>query len=80
MQANQIQLNMCVAYVDAWLAGLTDREQWVIRSRDIEKMSWVQMEEPYQNTFASCGFSKYTLKRIRDNAMAKIYRMAVEEE
>ena len=80
MRANMIQLGMCVAYVDAWLAGLTDREQWVVRNREIDKNSWPQMVDLFRETFSSCGCSKDTLKRIRDHAMSKIYRIAMEEE
>ena len=64
-----------VAYVQSWLAGLPERERWVIEAQVIDGVFWKDVCSRYRQHFEE-DCSKDTLKRCRDRALEKIYDMA----
>ena len=64
-----------VGHVDAWLSGLNERERWVIEKQVIDCESWRDIISKYRDDFKE-KTSKYTLKRLREKAMEKVYLMA----
>lgn len=64
-----------IRIVEAWLDGLTEKERWLVESQLIEGMYWRQVVSEYHSKYGE-EYSKEGLKRIRDIAIAKIYRMA----
>ena len=66
---------MVIAYVDAWLSGLNDRERWVIEKNAIENYCWREMVDKLRKEFGEIR-SKDSVKRLRDRAMEKIYSFA----
>ena len=64
-----------IQFVDAWLAGLTDKEAWVIRQQVIEGAFWREIIREYQAKYGDI-YSKEGLKKIKRNAMKKVYSLA----
>lgn len=64
-----------IEYVEAWLCGLTTREAWIIRHNVIDNLPWRETVRLYQQEFG-VYYSKDSLKRIKEHALEKIYRMA----
>lgn len=64
-----------VMYVDAWLMGLPERERWMIEKQVIDGAFWKEVGSQYMERFGE-NVSKDTLKRIRDKALERIYKMA----
>lgn len=64
-----------VHYVDAWMGGLNDIESWVVKNQVIGGLPWQETMRKYSADFG-VACSKDRLKRIRDKALDKIYRMA----
>ncbi len=73
--AQQITMKNRIDYVDAWLCGLNTREAWVIRHNVIDNLPWRETVRLYQQEFG-VYYSKDSLKRIKEHALEKIYRMA----
>ena len=69
------QVKDLVKFVDAWMIGLNEREQWIIQEQVIEGKFWREVTDAYSEKYGT-EFSKDSLKYIKENAMAKIYRMA----
>ena len=64
-----------VQCVEAWLEGLGERERWIIEEHTIKEHFWSTVMDGYADRYGA-EFSKEALKRIKANAMEKIYRMA----
>ena len=64
-----------VAFVDAWMKGLSEREEWLIRKQVINGEFWRDIIDDYSRDY---GFriSQDTLARMKHKAMEKIYRAA----
>ena len=75
LQAEYDERHKTVAYVESWLAGLNDRERWIIEMQVIDSVIWREILNKYQQTFGEYR-SKDTLKRIRDKALDTIYDIA----
>ena len=76
LRADHERVSACVIYVDAWLDGLLEREAWVVRQQIIEARIWNDVVSDYMSIYRDSAASKTTLKRIKANAMEKIYKMA----
>ena len=64
-----------VMFVDAWLKGLTAKERWMIESVYFNRMSYNEINPRYREEYGeSC--SKDSLRRIKKEALAKIFEMA----
>ena len=65
----------CVGYVDGWMIALGEREQKVIRLQVLEGLFWrdilVTISKQYGNIFSQSG-----LRKIKRNALKKIYTIA----
>ena len=66
---------LVLSFGDSWLAGLTERERWIVEQRIIEARFWRDVQTDYRRQFDEVC-SKDTLKRLRARAMEKIYKMA----
>lgn len=75
MSAEMGVRQMQVDYVDCWLAGLTDRERWVIEHHIIEREIWHDIMIAFNQRYAD-DVSKDRLKRIQSRALERIYAMA----
>lgn len=64
-----------VVFVTAWLKGLSEKERFVIESKTIGGAFWRELIYAYQQRFGEV-YSKQGLKKIRDRALEKIYRIA----
>lgn len=64
-----------VAFVEAWLAGLPERERWMIEMQVIDSVIWRDIISQYPQKFGEFK-SKDTLKRLRDRALDMIIDMS----
>lgn len=64
-----------VAFVEAWLRGLTEKESWVIEQQIIDCVCWRQVVIGHRLRFGE-DYTKDGLKRIKAQALEKIYKMA----
>lgn len=64
-----------VDYVSSWLAGLPERERWMVEMQIIDGVIWREILSKYPERFGEYR-SKDTLKRIRDRALDMIIDMA----
>ena len=70
MQIEKESVRRKVAYVDAWLLALSEKQGWVIRQHIIAGKSWAEMIFLWGKEYGTA--SKTTMKRLRDSAMAVI--------
>lgn len=75
MQEEQHSRQTCVAYVDAWLKGLTDQERWIIQGQVISGKTWRTLMLEYESINGEYR-SKDSLKRLRARALKKIFEIA----
>lgn len=75
MQDELKQKQIVILFVDAWLKGLPEREQWLIKQQMIDKVSWRQVCYLYAKQYGE-EYSKEGLRRIRSVALQKIYEFA----
>jgi hypothetical protein len=64
-----------IRMVDAWMAGLQERDRVVLVAHCIEGMYWREVEAHYQKTFGE-RCSKEGLKWIKRRAIANIIEMS----
>lgn len=64
-----------LACVDAWLQGLGNAEQLVLRRRIMEHRTWELVAKDYEELFGESR-SVDTLKKIKKTALQKVYVMA----
>ena len=70
------ELYLIVNFVDGWMAGLSERETWMINHKVIDTdYSWREISMMFRQQYGE-EHSRDTLKRIRDRALEKIYRYA----
>lgn len=74
-QAEYDERHQTVMYVDSWLAGLPERERWMVEMHVIDTVIWREILGAYQQRFGEFR-SKDTLKRVRDRGLDMIYDMA----
>lgn len=67
--------DMVVIFVEAWLKGLTEKERWIIEKQVIDGAYWREIIHDYRDRYGD-EYTKDGLKRIRNVAMTKIYRIA----
>ena len=75
LQKEYEERHKTVVYVESWLAGLNERERWMIEMQVIDSVIWREILNKYQQAFGEYR-SKDTLKRIRDKALDTIYDIA----
>lgn len=68
------KLKIQVAYVDAWLRGLNEKQRFVIVRQVIMADSWREVVSGYRQKFGD-SVSKETVKRIRIKALCLIEEM-----
>lgn len=64
-----------VFFVEAWLAGLTEKERWIIQAQVIDGFYWREIILEYRRRYGE-EYSREGLKKIRDGALSKIHQMA----
>lgn len=64
-----------VAYVDAWMLALTEREAWLIRKQVIGKEFWRDIIDDYARDY-QIRVSQDSLGRLKTKALKKIYKAA----
>ena len=64
-----------VMFVTAWLNGLPERERWIVEHQVIDGEYWKEVIAKFNVAFQEDA-SKDSLKRLKQRAMEKIYRMA----
>lgn len=64
-----------VVFVESWLKVLTIRERFVVENKTIGCMFWRELVLAYKREFGE-EYSRQGLKRIRDNAVSKIHKIA----
>ena len=75
MDAEWSKRRLTVMFVEAWLNGLGERERWIIEQQIIDEVFWRDIIIHYRATYHEEA-SKDTLKRLRNKALEKIYKMA----
>lgn len=67
--------NLVVCFVEAWLKGLTVKERWMIERCYFDEMTYREINAQYREEYGeSC--SKDLLRRLKKDALAKIFEMA----
>ncbi len=74
-EAEAGRLRISVRFVEAWLNGLTSRERWIIESQLIDGATYRELNFLYRKQFGE-ECSKDSLRRLKREAMKKIYEMA----
>lgn len=74
MQEEQHSRQTCVAYVDAWLKGLTDRERWIVQGQIIDAKTWRELIREHETLYGEPR-TKEALKRLRAKSFEKICKM-----
>lgn len=69
------RVRVTVVFVDAWLKALDEKELFVIKKKTIGGLSWKQLGYLFRNTYGD-SYTQQGLRRIRDSAMDKIYKIA----
>lgn len=64
-----------VLFVTAWLNGLPERERWIVEHQVVDGEYWKEVAAKYKTAFLE-DYSKDSLKRLKQRAMEKIYKMA----
>lgn len=64
-----------MAYVDAWLKGLKNAEQLVLKRRVVEHLPWSSVAREYEDVFGEQR-TVDALKKIKSAALKKVYEMA----
>ena len=67
--------SIVVLFVEAWMNGLTGKEQWIIQQHTIDGLSWKEVSSKYNAAYGQ-STTVDTLKRIKRGALDKIYTMA----
>ena len=75
LEAEYTERHKTVEYVEGWLAGLPERERWMVEQQIIDGVICREIVAKYTEKFGEYR-SKDTLKRIRDRALDMIYDMA----
>ena len=75
LEAEYAERHKTVVFVDGWLAGLPERERWMIEKQVIDAVIWRELITQYTQQYGEYR-SKDTLKRLRDRALEMIYDMA----
>lgn len=65
-----------VIFVEAWLKGLTPRENWIIQHHIIDAMTWNDVMTEYERTFGE-NRTKRCLQTLKRRALKKIYSYAI---
>lgn len=76
MVAERNHLIRKVAFVDAWLSGLNEKQAWVIRNHIIQDYSWYEMMVKWRKEFDS-PTSRATLKRLKDTALETMKKVSM---
>lgn len=64
-----------VVFVNSWIRALDNKERFVIEQKMLGGLSWRQLTFTFKRQFGDT-YSQQGLRRIRDAAMQKIYRIA----
>lgn len=64
-----------LACVDAWLQGLDNTEQFILKRRMMEHLTWERVAKDYEALFGESR-SVDTIKRVNRLALQKVYVMA----
>ncbi len=76
LQAEHDVKYLTVIFVEAWLKVLDEKERFVVEKKVLGGLSWKQLIYTFRQTFGDL-YTQQGLRRIRDSAMEKIYRIAV---
>lgn len=78
LQKMEIEYNQkipTVIFVNAWVTALDNKERFVIEEKVLGGLSWRQLVYSFRREFGDT-YSQQGLKKIRTNAMEKIYKIA----
>lgn len=68
-------LTIRINRVAAWLAGLSERESWVITGHMVNGLTWCDMANEYQRRYGQPR-TRRSLQRLKRQALRKIAQMA----
>ena len=74
-EAEYVDKQMIMLFVEGWLEGLTARERWIIEQQIFEGSTYRQLNTMYREKFGE-ECSKDSLRRLKKIALDKIYEMA----
>ena len=69
------ELERWVAFVRAWLMGLTDKERLLIELKYIQKLSWDEIINSYQKEYGQ-RYGRSGMKVMVQKAIEKVYNVA----
>lgn len=75
LQTERDECARTVSYVEKWLAGLTEKEHWIVSHKIIDGDPWRVCIRDYEKQYGE-AVSKDTLRRMRRQALSAIYRSA----
>ena len=64
-----------VMFVESWLSGLTTKERWMVERCYFDELTYREINAHYRDTFGDTC-SKDLLRRLKKDALSKIYEMA----
>jgi len=64
-----------VVFVNAWITALDTRERYIMENKVLGGLSWKQLVYTFNKQFGD-SYSQQGLRKIKDAAMDKIYRIA----
>lgn len=64
-----------VVFVNAWVRTLDNKERFVVEQKVLGGLSWRQLVYTFKRQFGDI-YSQQGLRRIKDSAMDKIYKIA----
>lgn len=75
MEEEYAEKRLVVVFVEAWLSGLAAKERWMIERCYFDGMTYREINARYREEYGE-GCSKDLLRRLKKDALAKIYKMA----
>lgn len=75
MARERARVLAAIDYVDAWLSALPEREEWLLRTKIIDGVTWETVRHLYTRRYGM-DYSMSGLKHIRAMAIKKICAMA----
>lgn len=75
LEAEYSEKHFVVFFVEAWISGLTTKERWMIERSYFDGMTYREINAQYRAQFGG-GCSKDSLRRLKKDALAKIFDMA----
>ena len=75
LEAEHREKSLVVYFVQAWLKGLSAKERWMIERCYFDEMTYREINARYREEYGE-NCSKDLLRRLKKDALAKIFEMA----